>query len=217
MSSAEAIGRAIGSFPTWSRGLLADSPVRLRNPEPLDPGSTCSSRSPGTSRWRSGFTLMSSLRAGVELWAAADESVTVAELAQAVYDAWGKEPNWERDLGANPTEAQCLAVDAAKAREQLGWSPRLSPAEAVLWTVDWYSAWHSGDSPEVTTSKQIEQYQQLLADSSTAEARQYRVTLPQSALKSITRRHRLQILSSPGAEAAANGWGAIRLRVHQPL
>ncbi len=157
--------------PDILRAHLAGAPLQLRNPQATRPWQHVLEPLAGY------LTLAEQLHTSGAPFAgawnfgpSANGSVTVAELAHAVYDAWGKEPNWERDSGPNPKEAQCLAVDATKAREELRWSPRLSPADAVLWTVDWYRAWHSGDSPEATTSRQIEQYQSLIADSSTAEA-----------------------------------------------
>ena len=91
-------------------------------------------------------------------------SVTVMQLANAIYDVWGSEPNWTRDARPNPKEAQSLAVDSNRARQKLGWLPVLSSLDAVRWTVEWYTTWHSGGSSEAATSRQIEQYQRFLAD-----------------------------------------------------
>jgi CDP-glucose 4,6-dehydratase len=157
--------------PDILRSYLSGAPLKLRNPHATRPWQHVLDPLVGY------LTLAEQLHTSPTRFAgawnfgpSANGSVTVQELAHAIYDAWGKKPNWERDSGPNPEEAQCLAVDAAKARVNLGWSPQLSPADAVLWTVEWYRAWNSGESPAAATSRQIEQYQRLLGDGSTAEA-----------------------------------------------
>jgi len=88
------------------------------------------------------------------------DAVTVEELARSMYGAWGAEPRLERDMGPNPREAQRLAVDATKARENLGWTPRLSSAEMIQWTVEWYKRWRSGKAVAEITAEQIDRYQE---------------------------------------------------------
>jgi CDP-glucose 4,6-dehydratase len=157
--------------PDILRAHVADAPLELRNPHATRPWQHVLEPLVGY------LTLAEQLHASRTRFAgawnfgpSANGSITVKELAHAIYDAWGKEPNWQLDSGPNFKEARRLAVDAAKAQESLGWLPRLSAADAVLWTVEWYRAWSSGESAEAATSRQIEQYQRLLGDGSTAEA-----------------------------------------------
>ncbi|WP_179045807.1 CDP-glucose 4,6-dehydratase [Sphingobium lactosutens] len=72
----------------------------------------------------------------------AEATVDVATLAGMVESAWGRgAPSFVfGDPGQSPPEAAILRLDSGKAREQLGWRPRLSLADAVAMTVEWYRA-----------------------------------------------------------------------------
>lgn len=67
--------------------------------------------------------------------------VPVGELARLVCDLWGTGllPEVAPDA-RNLHEAHWLRLDSSKARIQLGWRPRLSLANALALTVDWYKA-----------------------------------------------------------------------------
>ena len=41
-----------------------------------------------------------------------------------------------------PHEAKLLMLDITKAQTRLGWKPRLSTAEAIALTADWYKRYH---------------------------------------------------------------------------
>ena len=45
-----------------------------------------------------------------------------------------------------------------RAREQLGWRPRLRLEQALSWTVDWYREVAQGKPAHATCLGQIEQY-----------------------------------------------------------
>jgi CDP-glucose 4,6-dehydratase len=92
------------------------------------------------------------------------DSITVEGLVELIFAAWHAEPRWERDTEPNPPESQRLALDATKAREKLGWEPRLSNSETIRWTVQWYKEWYSGRIPDEITSVQIERYQDMLRE-----------------------------------------------------
>lgn len=69
-----------------------------------------------------------------------DATPTVAAVADAFFRRWGR-GGWRP---APPTaavpEAPTLALDAAKARELLGWRPVVDPAQMIELTVAWYQA-----------------------------------------------------------------------------
>ena len=67
-----------------------------------------------------------------------EEASTVAVLAERFFHVWG-EGSWLTSLQESaPYEARSLKLDCSKARQVLGWRPRLSLDEAVALTVDWY-------------------------------------------------------------------------------
>jgi CDP-glucose 4,6-dehydratase len=145
--------------PDVVRGLVNESPVRLRNPAAtrpwqhvLDP--LCGYLMVAERLYTDGAPFAQAWNFGPP----AGDSATVAELVNAIFAAWKRDALWERDPSPQPAESQHLALDTAKASTELDWSPRLLSAETIGWTVDWYKAWHLGAPPESITSQQIDRY-----------------------------------------------------------
>lgn len=57
-----------------------------------------------------------------------------------------------------PHEAHLLHLDCTKARQILGWKPRLSLDEAIRWTADWYAAQNSGADMLTYSRMQLDQF-----------------------------------------------------------
>jgi CDP-glucose 4,6-dehydratase len=79
---------------------------------------------------------------------AEDSVVTTAELVDKVFAAWGA-GSWIPDATAAPYEARCLKLDCGKARQVLGWQPRLTLEEAIKLTVSWYRRASAGGGNEM--------------------------------------------------------------------
>jgi CDP-glucose 4,6-dehydratase len=71
---------------------------------------------------------------------------------------WPGDLRWEVDPGPHPHEAQFLALDSTKAREQLGWAPAWDLDEALRRIVDWYLALDSGADMREVSLEQAEAY-----------------------------------------------------------
>ncbi|SRR5579875_576063 len=95
-----------------------------------------------------------------------DGAVTVSEIADLVVRMWG-DGSWRaaepRETEKAPREARYLRLDAGKARQILGWRPRLRLEQALDMTLAWYreSARTSADM-FAFSSHQISFYQQLI-------------------------------------------------------
>jgi CDP-glucose 4,6-dehydratase len=89
------------------------------------------------------------------------DCVPVSQVADFVVQRWAGGARWRTDSKAHPHEAKLLALDAGKAREVLGWRPRLPLNEALAWTVDWYKEVAGGGSARTACLRQIEQYMGL--------------------------------------------------------
>lgn len=87
-----------------------------------------------------------------------DSFRTVAEVADLASSLWQGGAEWHTPGGDHPHEAELLALDAAKARRELGWHDRLGYAEAVGWTVHWHQRVLSGANPRDVTVDQVREY-----------------------------------------------------------
>lgn len=84
--------------------------------------------------------------------------VTVGAVADLAASLWGGGAAWTTHDGEHPHEATLLALDAAKARSELGWRDRLAFDDAVGWTVDWARRRSGGADARDLTLAQIDEY-----------------------------------------------------------
>lgn len=82
-------------------------------------------------------------------------------IAHEMATLW-EDVRWKQDDASHPYEAEYLSLDCSKARERLGWIPRLPLSEALSWTVQWYRGHNAGLDMRRLTEMQIEKYSGLL-------------------------------------------------------
>lgn len=83
---------------------------------------------------------------------------TVAYIVDHLFGAERSGRGWVLAEGAQPHEATYLALDASKARAELGWRPRLPLEQGLEWTDKWYTAQAAGEDARELVLGQIEQY-----------------------------------------------------------
>lgn len=67
-----------------------------------------------------------------------EDHLTVKELVELSITKWGS-GNWVQPANINqPHEAGLLKLDITKAKEVLGWQPKLNASKSIEWTIDWY-------------------------------------------------------------------------------
>jgi CDP-glucose 4,6-dehydratase len=77
--------------------------------------------------------------------------LTVSDIADVAAASWGSEASWITDERNHPHEAQFLTLDSSLAKSNLGWKEKLSPHEAIQWTIEWSKLVHQGlDSRQAT-------------------------------------------------------------------
>lgn len=66
------------------------------------------------------------------------DHLTVKDLVEIAIKVWGN-GEWQDTSSPNAVhEANLLKLDIAKAKEVLGWIPKLNALEAISWTIEWY-------------------------------------------------------------------------------
>lgn len=84
---------------------------------------------------------------------------TVGEIADLAAESWGGNAAWiSASQEGNVHEAALLTLNAARARERLGWRETLTLEEAVGLTVDWEKARLSGDDLRRLSLDHIERF-----------------------------------------------------------
>ncbi len=86
---------------------------------------------------------------------------TVGWITQRVTELWGDGASWVADQGEHPHEANFLKLDISRARQLLGWTPRLTLDTALEWTTDWYRSQSQGSDMRRVTLAQIARYESL--------------------------------------------------------
>ena len=147
-------------LPDCIRALTRGEPIGIRNPaarrpwqhvlEPLSGYLLLAER-----LWRDGIEAAEAWNFGPS----AEESIPVSKIADLVVTIWGEGASWRPLQTRQSHEAHLLAVDAAKARARLGWSPRLRVAEAVEWTVRWHRRYREGAAAEALILDDIARYE----------------------------------------------------------
>lgn len=150
-------------IPDIIRAAMAGRSVRIRNPASVRP-------------WQhvleplSGYLLLGSLLMSARgddfagAWnfgPPADAFLRVDDIARGLLAQWGDgRPQIEFGASAcDPHEAGMLTLDSSKARQRLGWRPRLSTDAAIAMTADWYRAFAGGDADmQAFTRAQIAEY-----------------------------------------------------------
>lgn len=85
----------------------------------------------------------------------------VADVVDRAFELWGS-GCWHPDLVDHPPESTTLALDASLATASLGWRPRLEPADAIRWTVEWWRAAASGRDLRELAARQLATYEALV-------------------------------------------------------
>jgi CDP-glucose 4,6-dehydratase len=100
----------------------------------------------------------------------AASEVPVGTVVDHLIALWGDGARWSSDAGPHPHEAAYLRLDCAKARKELGWTPRLDLAQGLALTVDWYKALQRGDDLHRVSLEQLERVLQGTASNRASQS-----------------------------------------------
>jgi len=88
----------------------------------------------------------------------------VSWIADQLVRLWGQEAHWTLGTQTQVQEACYLKLDSSKAREMLGWQPRVNISAALQELVFWYQAYLDGEDMAKVTRQQIRSYAGLAPD-----------------------------------------------------
>jgi len=150
--------------PDCARARAAGEPIEVRNPNAVRPWNHV--LEPLGGYLTLGARMLETPGRFDSAWNFGPEEgslVTVRELVEKMIEAWG-EGKW-RDTSdpGQLHEANLLALDISKAREQLGWRPVLDLDATVSLTVDWYKG-YGGEQVYELSAGQIAAYSQAAED-----------------------------------------------------
>ena len=144
-------------IPDIVRFLLQNKPVEIRNPQAVRP-------------WQhvlepvSGYLLLAGLineepleySKAYNFGPLPGDHLTVKQVAESAIETWGS-GSWKDVSDPRQVhEAGLLKLDIGLAKKELHWQPKLSAADAIRWTIDWYK--QPRDKKTDCTFRQIKDY-----------------------------------------------------------
>lgn len=90
-----------------------------------------------------------------------DHPLPVAAVADAVFAALGRKPDWAHKPVPGSIEMKALTVDSNEARRVLGWQDLLAGQPSLEWTAQWYAAEAAGQDMHAFTLDQISRFSTL--------------------------------------------------------
>jgi CDP-glucose 4,6-dehydratase len=125
-------------IPDAVRAIEGGRPLQLRNPRSIRPWQHVLEPLDGYLRLAEKLSSGHQVDRAWNFGPAEADAVPVGDLIDRLHRTWGRgswtavtDPDAER-------EAVVLRLDASRAREHLGWQPKIGLEEAVRLTVDWY-------------------------------------------------------------------------------
>jgi CDP-glucose 4,6-dehydratase len=143
--------------PDIIRATLGGTPVRIRNPASVRPWQHV--LEPLAGYLMLGTKLLSADAPGfAEGWnfgPSPDSFVEVETIARGLLRAWGTGAAGVEWGGRadDPHEAGMLTLDSSKARVRLGWKPRITAAQAIAMTAEWYRSFAKNDEDMLAFSE----------------------------------------------------------------
>jgi CDP-glucose 4,6-dehydratase len=156
-------------IPDLMRAFLAGQPCPIRNPSAIRPWQFVLDPLRGYLVLAEGLSKdMGRFAAAWNFGPAEKDAKPVSWIADELAGLWGNRASWNRDAGIHPAEAHYLKLDSSKVKACLDWRPVLPLDMALEWIVEWYRAFQARDDLRRLTRMQIERYEELLNNRSTA-------------------------------------------------
>lgn len=147
-------------LPDVFRSLVFDEKLEIRNPASIRPWQHVLEPLAGYMKLAEKLYHGERDFAGAWNFGPSDEDAKpVGSILEKIKEIWEEDINWETAREGQPHEAGILKLDSTKARNHLGWQPKLSLDEAIKLTAEWYRAFRDGKDLIELTAEQIDFYQ----------------------------------------------------------
>lgn len=93
-----------------------------------------------------------------------NDAITVEALLNLFQEAWGQNLKIHVDDRNHPHEANYLKLDCSRARQQLGWTSRLSIEQCVQWVAEWIRSFLNEENIRDITINQISSFEKLIKE-----------------------------------------------------
>lgn len=146
-------------LPDVFRSLIFGEPLLIRNPNSIRPWQH--TLEPLAGYLMLGEKLYNGERNFADGWnfgPSEEDSKSVGSVLEEIKRIWNAPVNWQIAEGNQPHEANLLKLDSAKAKNRLGWRPKLNLSEALEMTVEWYKGFKENADLIRLTRRQIELY-----------------------------------------------------------
>ncbi|MGB9081012.1 MAG: CDP-glucose 4,6-dehydratase [Desulfuromonadaceae bacterium] len=146
--------------PDILRAILADEPVRIRNPHAIRPWQHVLEPLSGYLMLaRKLFTDGVRFAEGWNFGPSDDDARSVEWIVKRMCDRWEEGARYEVDAGEHPHEAHYLKLDCSKARAALGWQPRWPLERSLDSIIAWTHAYRRQSDLREECLRQINEYQ----------------------------------------------------------
>ncbi len=149
--------------PDAIRALTAGRSIELRNPHAVRPWQHVLEPLLGYLRLAEALYRDPDFAGGWNFGPAASDMAEVGTVATMLAKRWSVDGALAVQPGDHPHEASLLTLDSKKAAERLNWTSRLTLAEALGMTAEWYKAALSGTNMSDLTMEQIDSYMKIPA------------------------------------------------------
>jgi CDP-glucose 4,6-dehydratase len=146
-------------IPDFIRAINAAQPLRIRNPHAIRPWQHVLEPLAGYLVLAEKLSGEGATFSGAWNFGPAEEDAhEVQWIADRLTQQWGQNATWQLDGDDHPHEATYLKLDASRARELLGWQPKMNLDEAIDLLAAWYKAANAGKNMRAFTQNQIRRY-----------------------------------------------------------
>lgn len=148
--------------PDIIKSIISGSQLSIRNPRAVRPWQHVMEPLYGYMTLARKLYLEGPAYSGAWNFGPDDENIkTVDWIAQRLLRLFGKDGGYVQDNGSNPHETSCLKLDSTKARQLLGFSPRLDIDRALQLTTYWVNAFMDKKDMLSVTLDQIDEYEKI--------------------------------------------------------